>query len=94
MYADVVGWMFRNIGGLQNAGTAYDQCLLKPYFFADSCSASAYTETPCGEIRFEWGKKENRFIANIVLPEGTNATLELPGCAPMQVKTGKLEIQL
>ena len=94
MYADVVNWMFRNIGGLQNAGVAYDRCVLKPYFFTDTCSAFAHTETPAGEIRFAWEKKENRFVANIVLPKGTNAMLELPGCEPMQVGSGKLEIAL
>lgn len=94
MYADVVSWMFRNVGGLQNAGIAYDKCLLKPYFFADCCGASAKTETPRGLISFAWEKTGNRFVADVVIPEGTDAILELPGCAPMQVKTGKLEIQL
>jgi hypothetical protein len=58
MYADVVNWMFRNIGGLQNGGIAYDKCRLKPYFFDDVCSASAYTQTPRGEIRFDWKRKK------------------------------------
>lgn len=94
MYADVINWMFRNIGGLQNAGIAYDKCLLKPYFFADTCSASAKTETPRGLISFAWEKKGSCFIADIVLPEGTNAILELPDCPPLQVQSGKIEIQL
>jgi alpha-L-rhamnosidase len=94
MYADVVSWMFRNVGGLQNAGIAYDKCLLKPYFFADSCSASAKTETPRGLISFAWEKTGNRFVADAVIPEGTDAILELPGRTPVQVRSGKLEIQL
>ncbi|MBQ7913832.1 MAG: family 78 glycoside hydrolase catalytic domain, partial [Clostridia bacterium] len=39
MYADVVHWLFRNIGGLKNTGVAYDTCLLQPYFYAENCSA-------------------------------------------------------
>ena len=86
--------MFRNIGGLQNAGIAYDKCLLKPYFFADSCSTSAKTETPNGMISFAWKKTGSRFVADVVIPEGTDAILELPGRAPVKVHTGKLEFQL
>ena len=94
MYADVVNWIFRNIGGLQNGGIAYDKCRLKPYFFDDVCSASAYTQTPRGEIRFDWKKEEGRFIADIVLPEGTEAVLELLGHKPMTVQTGHMEVGL
>ena len=94
MYADVVNWMFRNIGGLQNGGIAYDKCRLKPYFFDDVCSASAYTQTPRGEIRFDWKKEKGRFVADIVLPEGTEAVLELPGHKPMTVQTGHMEVGL
>ena len=94
MYADVVNWMFRNIGGLQNAGVAYDKCCLKPYFFEEICSASAETETPRGLLRFDWKKEANLFMADIVLPEGTEASLYLPGQAPMSVQTGHIEIQL
>lgn len=94
MYGDVLNWMFRNIGGIQNDGIAYDRCRLKPYFFRDVCSISMQTETPRGLLRFDWKKEENRFIADIVLPEDTEAILELPGRAPVQVKSGRTEIQL
>lgn len=94
MYADVINWMFRNVGGLQNAGVAYDRCRMKPYFFLDVCSASVQTETPRGLLRFDWKKEENRFVADIVLPEDTEAILELPGHAPVRVQSGRMEIQL
>jgi alpha-L-rhamnosidase len=68
MYADVINWMFRNIGGLQNAGIAYDKCCLKPYFFDENCSASAKTETPRGIISFDWKKEGCHFTAEIILP--------------------------
>lgn len=94
MYADVLNWMFRNVGGLQNAGVAYDNCRLKPYFFRDVCSASVRTETPRGLLAFDWRKEANRFVADIVLPEYTETILELPGHAPVQVQSGHMEIQL
>lgn len=94
MYGDVLNWMFRNVGGIQNDGIAYDQCRLKPYFFRDVCSVSVQTETPRGPLNFDWSKEEKRFIADIVLPEDTKAILELPGHAPIQVQSGRVEIQL
>ena len=86
--------MFRNVGGLQNAGIAYDKCSLKPYFFGDTCSASAHTETPRGPISFDWKKEGNRFAAEIVLPDCTEAFLHLPGCTPVKVQSGHIEIAL
>ena len=94
MYADVLNWMFRNIGGIQNAGVAYDQCRLKPYFFRDVCSASVHTKTPRGLLCFDWKKDNNCFVADIVLPDGTEAILELPGYEPQLVRSGRLEISL
>lgn len=94
MYADIINWMFRNVGGLQNAGIAYDKCSLKPYFFGDTCSASAHTETPRGPISFDWKKEGNRFAAEIVLPDCTEAFLHLPGCTPVKVQSGHIEIAL
>ena len=94
MYADVVNWMFRNIGGVQNAGIAYDKCALKPYFFEENCSASAQTETPRGLLSFAWKKDGDRFTAEIILPENTEASVYLPGRAPILVQSGHMEIQL
>ncbi len=94
MYADVINWMFRNVGGLQNAGIAYDQCRLKPYFFRDVCSASVRTETPRGLLTFDWRKDANLFVADIVLPEQTEAILELPGREPIRIQSGRVEIQV
>lgn len=94
MYADVINWMFRNIGGLQNTGISYDKCCLKPYFFAENCSTSVKTETSRGLISFDWKKEENRFSAEVILPENTDATLLLPGRGPVKVQPGHIEIVL
>lgn len=94
MYADVINWMFRNVGGLQNAGVAYDQCILKPYFFQDVCSVSVHTETPRGPLCFDWKKEGGLFTADISLPNGTDALLELPGQETIRVQNGRVEILL
>ena len=94
MYADVVNWLFRNVAGIKNAGVAYDVCVFEPYFFAETCSASAETETPHGKLRFAWQKKDNEFIADIEIPNGINAVLKLPNRESVKVKSGKFMIKI
>jgi alpha-L-rhamnosidase len=94
MYSDVVHWLFRHIGGLQNAGIGYDKCVLKPYFFAENCSASATTETRKGKLSFAWEKTGDVFTAELLIPEGIEAILTLPTGEEKQVKTGKFTLSL
>lgn len=79
MYADVVNWQIRNIAGLQNAGVAYDKCLIKPYIYDSECSASAETVTPYGRISVSWRFEGGVFKADIQIPEGVDATLDVLG---------------
>lgn len=94
MYADVVHWMGRYIGGVQNGGVAYEKCVLQPCFFADNCSAESCIKTVRGEIGFAWEKKGNVFTAEIVLPKYCEASLRLPGKEPIDVAEGKMRIVL
>ena len=93
MYSDVVNWMIRNVAGLQNSGIAYDKATFAPGFFAKVCSASASTETPHGRIAISWEKRGDDFTADITVPDGTEATLVLPG-KTMTVKTGVVKIKI
>ncbi len=93
MYSDVINWMIRNIAGLQNRGIAYDKAAFVPGFFADKCSASASTETPRGKIAIAWERCGDDFTANITVPDGTEATLVLPG-KTVAVKTGVVKIKI
>ena len=94
MYGDVVHWLFRNIGGLQNTGVAYDTCVLKPYFFEENCSAKSKTTTPKGEISFAWSKQGDEFEADVICPQGVKATLKIDGVEERVVQTGKVKIKL
>ena len=91
MYGDVLNWLARHIAGLQNAGTAYEKCILKPYFFAETCKASCDTETPQGKILFAWEKEKDAFWAKIEIPEGVSAQLVLDGHTPIELPCGSYE---
>lgn len=92
MYADVLHWVFRNVVGIQNVGVAYDQCLLEPYFFRDTCSGRGETETPFGTLRFEWEKNQETFSGKFTVPEGVCCQLKLPGQALYHIAPGKSEL--
>ena len=77
MYSDIVSFVYKNIGGVQNKGIAYDVCRIAPYIFAEECSASTYTETPRGRIAVDWSYRDGRFNAEILIPSGTSACLEV-----------------
>ncbi len=94
MYGDVVHWLFRNVGGLQNTGIAYDTCLLKPFFYAENCHAESRTKTANGEIAFAWNKTGNVFTAKVLLPEGTRATLCLSNGEKREVESGTITLAL
>jgi len=78
MYGTVLHWIFTAVCGLQNTGVAYDTCTLQPLFFDETCFSSVKTQTPRGEIAFDWKKENGKFTAQITLPTGTKATLILP----------------
>ena len=88
MFGDVIDWMTRYIVGIQNAGVSYNQCLLKPYFFEDNCSAKAETNTPTGRVSFSWVKNGNSFKATIEIPKNSKAWLVLPNKEPIEIKHG------
>lgn len=94
MFGDVLNWLVRHVAGLQNRGIAYDSCILKPYFFAEDCSARAETETPKGKISFEWKKTGKKFLAWLEIPTGIKAELVFDGKEPIVYGSGKYQITL
>ena len=93
MYGDVVHWMLRNIGGIQNTGIAYNTCVLQPYFYAENCGAESKVQTLGGELRFAWKKRGKELETDVICPDGVEATLRVAG-KELPVKTGKTKITL
>ncbi len=88
MYSDIVNWIYRNIGGIQNTGVGYDSCNISPTIFGESCSAESFTETARGRISVKWSYKAGEFTAETEIPEGCLATLSVMG-RRMPLPSGK-----
>ena len=94
MFGTVLNWLARNISGLQNEGIAYNKCVIKPYFFAENCSAETSTFTPRGRMAVSWKKRGSKFTAEIQTPEGTDATLILPDGYEQKLEFGVNKISI
>jgi len=93
MYGSVLAWITRYVAGIRNTDVAYKSCVLQPFFFAQECQAEASTCTPYGELGFSWKKRNNIFTADVVIPEGVEATLILNG-AQTELDAGSYEIKI
>ena len=94
MYADVLNWSYRNVLGLKNAGIAYDQCIIEPFFYAENCSAEGRTNTPYGEIFVKWVKTGSFVELEVSIPNGVDATLILPKQQAKTIQSGTFKIEL
>lgn len=95
MYSDVVHFVYRHVGGIQNKGIAYDVCRIAPYLFGSDCWAKSFTETPRGIISVDWSYSEGRFHADIKIPEGTDARLEVGGkTVVLSVGDNRIDIEV
>ena len=88
MFGDVLNVMARYIAGLRNLGVRYNECLIQPYFFAESCSAAAETRVGGERLSISWEKKEDEFILNYEIPFGVNATLKVEGMPSVALEQG------
>ena len=95
MYSEVLNWIYRYIGGIQNLGIAYDRCTVAPYIFAEGACAQAFTETPRGRLSARWSYNEGVFKGEFEIPEGTEATLRIGGTeTPLPVGKSTVEQRL
>lgn len=92
MYSEVLNWIYRYVGGIRNDGIAYDKASIKPYLFANECSAESSTETPRGVIGVKWSYVDGVFRAECEIPEGTDAVLEV-GNEKRSLPVGKSSVE-
>ena len=77
-FGAVYGWMAENIGGIRNAGLAYDRILIAPEPDDKLTFARVAYDSIHGTIRSEWTKSAGRFTLDVTIPANTTATVSLP----------------
>lgn len=72
-------WFFSQLGGISNAGYAYDSISIRPYIPDDLTSMSTTIGSPAGDIVCEYTRGDDGLLSyHIVVPANTTARIELP----------------
>lgn len=71
-------WFFTELGGIQNAGMAFDKINIRPYFPADLNSCDISTKCNYGTIRTAWQRTTDGYNFQFTVPQGTEANIVVP----------------
>lgn len=94
MFGDISAWFYQYLAGIQADPEVpgFKHFILRPQPAGDLTWVKAEHKSPYGLIQANWEKQSNdQFKARFVIPEGTTATLILPGCSPEKVNPGTIE---
>ena len=85
-------WFFTQLGGIQNAGIAFDKINIHPYFPADLNNCDISTKCNYGTIRSAWQKTTDGYRFQFTVPQGTEANIIVPISKGQIIKENGLEI--
>jgi len=93
-YGAVGDWMYRVMAGidLDNKKPGYKHILIQPLPGDEITFADAKLESPYGEIKSAWIKKDNNMEVSITIPSNTTATVILPNAKLIDVVEGSKKI--
>ena len=96
MFGGGLVWLYRIIAGVNTDENepGYKHVIIKPTPVGDLTWAKYSTETPYGRLSVSWKKKSSQSLSvNIDIPEGSHASVYLPGKAsPVEVGAGHFEL--
>ncbi|HWM21955.1 MAG TPA: family 78 glycoside hydrolase catalytic domain [Ilumatobacteraceae bacterium] len=84
----VADFLHRVVAGLAPAEPGYRELLVHPRPGGGLTEAGTTLRTPYGDARVHWHRPGDRLVVDIVVPVGSTARVELPGCDPVEVGSG------
>jgi len=78
-------WLYRGIGGLAPAAPGYAKILIAPRPGGTLKSAASDLTTAYGDARSSWTRSGNAITLRVTIPQGTTATVRLPGATATTV---------
>lgn len=85
----VADWLHRVVGGITATAPGYRRIAFRPRPGGGITSARTRHETPYGSVSLSWEQTAAGLTVDLVVPEGCEATAELPGCTPVVLGPGK-----
>jgi len=92
-YGAVGDFFYRRILGLEPVTAGYQEFAVKPIPGGTLTWAEGSLETAYGKIDIRWERKEDCFILNIAVPEGTICHVSMPDGNAHTVSTGRYEFE-
>lgn len=96
MFGGGITWFYTHIAGLKAdpAEPGYRHMIVKPTPMGDLTYASYETQTPQGRAAVRWTLKKGRFVLKVTVPDGSHASIWLPGAdEPISKGPGKHTLQ-
>lgn len=71
------GWFYRCLGGIRSEAPGFKSFTIQPYTDTLDWVKSRY-QSPHGEIRSDWSKKDGHLTMEVTIPVNTSATVHVP----------------
>ena len=79
MMADIVNWFYGSLGGIRPTSPGFRSFVVEPRLMKGLDWAKARHKVATGDIRVEWRRVEGGVQVYVAVPDGTKATVRLPG---------------
>ena len=88
-------WLYRKLAGMNTDPEfpGYRHVIFKPQPAGDISMAAYSNLTPYGNCSVKWEKKDGKFMMNIEVPVGSNATVYVPSDNPKNITEGGKKIR-
>jgi len=90
-YGAVGDWLYRVVAGIDADSPGYQHIIIQPHPGGGLTWVKASYKCPYGNIIADWEIKTTTLYMHVEIPEGTTATIHVPGQAPREVKAGKYD---
>lgn len=90
-FGAVVGWMYRELGGIDNATAGFDNIIIRPLLDPKLDWVKASYDSVHGPIKVSWKKAGNGHSLSVDIPANTTATIYFKGSS-VQVGSGHHEM--
>ncbi len=84
----IADWLHRTVAGLAPAAPGYRRILVRPRPGGGLTWVKAAHETPYGRAEVAWRLHEGELTVDVTVPQGTEATIDLPGAEPTRAGPG------
>ena len=94
-YGAVCAWIWTSLAGIAADTNApgFKHIIMAPHPFKELGSLKAAYNSPAGVIKSEWHYDGDKCIWSFSIPEGSTATVTVPGAQPEEYNAGRYKIE-